>query len=127
MPKATVTEMQVVNGYFVEVTKEVEVIDYDDCIAIMDEAIAKQCADDDSEGVEDNRLRLNSKALRAFPDSNCVRDAITSYLGSLDPYSTEWSEWIDEYGEGNLFHKFCSEQGIEVDVTIGNIKETYHV
>ena len=55
---------------------------------------------------DDPRLKLHGKALRFAPDSSNIRQAITRYLEQLDPHSTEWSDWLDTYTEGELITKF---------------------
>ena len=54
----------------------------------------------------DPRIALHGKALRLFPDSSNIREAITRYLEQLPPHSLEWSEWLDTYTEGELITKF---------------------
>ena len=91
-------------GY--EVTEEIEIVDYDDCIAIMDEAISDSLASlEELRSSPDLRLALHCKACRATP-MNTVRDSVTVYLGTLDPHSKEWELWLDEYTEGELIAKF---------------------
>lgn len=91
-------------GY--EVTEVVEIVTYDDCIAIMDAAIFDSCDLEELRSSDDLRLALHSKALRAYPQSKTVREAITRYLASLDPHSKEWELWLDAYTEGELIDKF---------------------
>lgn len=91
-------------GY--EVTEVVEIVTYDDCIAIMDAAIEDGCELEELRSSDDLRLALHSKAIRMNKDSNTVREATTRYLASLDPHSKEWELWLDAYTEGELIDKF---------------------
>lgn len=56
------------------------------------------------------RCHLDSKAIRWCSlnavEFNTLRAAITAYLASLDPYSDEWSDWIEAYGESKLSRLF---------------------
>ena len=80
---------------------EVDVITYEDCIAIMDAAIKDSCELEELRSSPDLRLALHCKAMRSTP-MNTVRDSVTVYLGTLDPHSLEWDLWFEAYTEGEL-------------------------
>jgi len=61
---------------------------------------------DEAEMDEDTRLRLDLKAMSAYPESSTLTEAITKYLAKLDPHSLEWEDWIEVYTEGKLANYF---------------------
>ena len=52
------------------------------------------------------RHELDCFAIQTYPESKTLSEAITKYLATLDPYDSEWSDWIECYGEAKLHRYF---------------------